>query len=334
MKVGIVSFAHLHAEAYIGNLRSNPAVEYVGFYDADPERREQYGMAFDSPTFGDWGEFLATGVEAAIVCSENVYHRRDVEALASAGIHVLCEKPLAPKPADAEAIVAACDNAGVTLMTAFPMRFSMPLRAAKATLDGGDYGVLTSILGRNQGQCPKPHRAWFVDPELAVGGAMTDHTVHLADIYRWYTDQEIESVYAVSNRINYKEVSPVETGGLLSVTFADGRTATIDCSWSRPRNYPTWGGLAMRLVTDRGVVDVDAFTQTETVYGLDTQHTRWDYWGADANQAMVDEFVAAVAGKRRPFVTGLDGLRAVEIVEAAYRSAKSGKPEKVRRRKG
>ncbi|MFP4409445.1 MAG: Gfo/Idh/MocA family protein [Spirochaetaceae bacterium] len=331
LKVGIVSFAHLHAEAYIGNLRNNPRVEYVGFYDESPERRAKYGNAFESPSFGEWEEFLATGVEAAIVCSENAHHRRDVDALASAGVHVLCEKPLATNPADAEAIVRACKQAGVTLMTAFPMRFSMPLRAAKASLDGGGYGRLTSMIGRNQGQCPKRHREWFADPDLAGGGAMTDHTVHLTDVYRWFTDREVETVYAVSNRITYKEDTELETGGLVSLTFADGKSASIDCSWSRPLAYPTWGGLALRLVTDRGAVDLDAFGQTQRVYGGEAMHTRWDYWGGDANQMMVDEFVAAVAEGRAPFVTGEDGLRAVEVVDAAYRSVKSGKPERVKR---
>ncbi|MDA3948285.1 MAG: Gfo/Idh/MocA family oxidoreductase [Spirochaeta sp.] len=332
MKVGIVSFAHLHAEAYIGNLRNNPAVEYVGFYDPDPERRTTYGTAFDSPNFADWDAFLATGVEAAIVCSENSNHRADVERLAAAGVHVMCEKPLAPTPTDAGAIVDACRTAGVTLMTAFPMRFSMPLQTAKDALDRGDYGTWTSMIGRNQGQCPTRHRAWFTDPALAGGGAMTDHTVHLADIYRWFTGVEVDNVYAVSNHITYRDESDVETGGLVSLTFADGRRASIDCSWSRPLNYPTWGGLALRLVTDRGAVDVDAFRQTRTVYGPPEQHTRWDYWGSDANQRMVDEFVAAVRDHRAPAVTGIDGLRTVEIVDAAYRSVASGKPEPVARR--
>lgn len=331
LKVGIVSFAHLHAEAYIGNLRNNPAVEYVGFYDEASKRRERYRSTFNSPVYDNWDAFLATGVEAAIVCSENVHHRRDATALAAAGVHVLCEKPLATNPADAVAIVRACRDAGVRLMTAFPMRFSMPLRTTRRTLDAGGYGTLTSLIGRNQGQCPKRHRAWFIDPELAGGGAMADHTVHLADVYRWFTGAEVDSVYAVSNRITWRDETDLETGGLVSLRFLDGRHASIDCSWSRPLHYPTWGGVALRLITDRGTVDVDGFRQIHEVYGLEDQHTRWDYWGSDPNQTMVDEFIAAVREDREAYVTGVDGLRAVEVVDAAYRSVASGRVEKVLR---
>lgn len=331
IRAGIVSFAHLHAEAYIGNLRNNPAVEYVGFLDKDRDRRERYGQAFGSPVYETWESFLATGVEAAVVCSENVYHRRDVEVLAGAGIHVLCEKPLATSPEDAQGIVEACRAGGVKLMTAFPMRFSMPLKTAHASLENGAYGNLTSMIGRNQGQCPKRHRSWFTDPSLAGGGAMADHTVHLTDLYRWITGVEIESVYAVSNRVTWRDETELDTGGLLSLRFTDGRNASIDCSWSRPLRYPTWGGLALRMITDRGVLDVDGFKQVHEVHGQEAQHTRWDYWGSDPNQAMIDEFIDAVKEDREPFVTGVDGLRAVEVVDAAYRSVVSGQVELVHR---
>ncbi len=332
LKVGIVSFAHLHAEAYIGNLRNNPAVEYVGFVDEDSERRNTYGAAYESAVFDDWQSFLDSGVEAVIVCSENVYHKRYAIAAAKAGLHVLCEKPLATNPDDADEIISAARTAGVRLMTAFPMRFNMPLRTAHATLAQGGYGTITSIIGRNQGQCPKRHRAWFVDPDLAGGGAMADHTVHLADIYRWFTTAEFETVYAINNRITWRDEAGSDTGGLVALRFTDGRSASVDCSWSRPRHYPTWGGLALRLITDRGTVDIDAFRQVVSVHGHASKHLRWDYWGSDANQAMIDEFVAAILDERTPTVTGEDGLRAVEVVDAAYRSVASGRPEKVHRR--
>lgn len=328
----IVSFAHLHGEAYISNLRANEEVEFVGVYDRDGTRRETYGTQLDVPTFARREDMLDAGIDAAIVCSENSHHRADVEFLSKAGVHILCEKPLAIAADDAAAMVAACKRAGVLLMTAFPMRFSAPLAAAERSLTDGAFGALTSCVATNQGQLPKRHRVWFVDPMLAGGGAVTDHTVHLVDVMRWFTRSEVESVYAVGNRIAYADEAVVETGGLVSLRFANGVDVSIDCSWSRPLNYPSWGGLTMRLVTDRGAVDLDAFVQNSTVYGLPDQHTRWDYWGSDANQAMIDEFIAAVIEQRTPAVTGEDGLRAVEVVEAAYRSIASGEVEPVVRR--
>ena len=331
IRVAIVSFAHVHSEAYIANLRANRGVTFVGVYDASATHRIEHGSALGVPTFATWDELLDAGVDAAIVCSENCNHRRDVERLATAGIHVLCEKPLAITSEDARAMVAACDKAGVALMTAFPMRFSEPLRAAQRGFADGTFGTLTSCVATNQGRLPKHDRAWFVDARQAGGGAVTDHVVHLADAMRWLTASEVQSVYAIANRIVHADQAEVETGGLVSLRFGNGIDVSIDCSWSRPPAYPTWGGLTLRLVTDRGAVDLDAFIQNTTLYGSHEGQVRWDFWGSDANQAMVDEFVAAVTHGRTPLVTGKDGLCAVEIIEAAYRSIDSGVVEPVRR---
>lgn len=329
IRVAIVSFAHLHSQAYIANLRANRNVAFVGVYDPDDARRAQYGGALDVATFASWEELLDAGIDAAIVCSENVHHRRDVERLAASGVHILCEKPLAITVEDARAIVSACTEAGVTLMTAFPMRFSTPLLVAKQGLDDGTLGALTSCVAVNQGQLPKRHRSWFVDAQLAGGGAVTDHVVHLTDAMRWFTGSEVQSVYAIANRIVHADQTEVETGGLVSLRFSNGIDVSIDCSWSRPLGYPTWGGLALRLITDRGAVDVDAFIQNSAYYGSGEHQVHWDYWGSDANQAMIDEFVAALAQRRAPQITGEDGLRAVEVVAAAYRSIASAAIEPV-----
>ena len=110
------------------------------------------------------------------------------------------------------------------------------------------------------------HRAWFVDKELAGGGALMDHIVHLADIFHWFFGDDIASVYAQSNRILHANTVDVETGGLVMLTFGNGRFATIDCSWSKPLNYPTWGGLTMELVSERSLTVVDAYSQNLNIY--------------------------------------------------------------------
>ncbi|MCU0514227.1 MAG: Gfo/Idh/MocA family oxidoreductase [Anaerolineae bacterium] len=329
MKIGILSLAHLHAEAYIDNVRAVPGVELMGLADEDPARAEHFARQSGTPHFASYAHLLAARPDAVLVCSENARHRPLVEQAAAAGVHVLCEKPLATRVEDARAMVAACQQAGVTLMTAFPMRFSTPLLEIKKLLDAGHLGQVYACNSTNQGECPAHLRAWFVDPELAGGGALTDHIVHLADVLRWYLHSEVTEVYATANRILYGAEVTVETGGLVLLTFASGAIASIDCSWSKPPYYPTWGGLKLDLITEKGLVTVDAFKQVLTVYRQQQQRPAWAYWGSDANQAMIDEFVAAIRAQRPPAVTGEDGLRAVEIVAAAYRSVHSGQPEKL-----
>jgi predicted dehydrogenase len=326
MRIGILSFAHLHAEAYIGNLRAIPGVEMIGIADEVRERGDHFAGIFDARFYPSYGALLADGPDGVLVCSENANHRPLVEMAAAAGVHVMSEKPLATTLADAQAMLDACDTAGVILMTAFPMRFSAPMLEIKSMLKSGGLGRVYGCNTTNQGQMPGHKREWFVDKRLAGGGAVMDHTVHLADLLRWYLESEVVEVYATTNHILHAGRVDVETAGLIMLTFADNTFASIDCSWSRPHHYTTWGGLKMQLIGERGIVNVDGFGQNLTAYGKPEQHTAWWYWGSDMNQAMIEEFVAAIRGSRLPSVSGRDGYKALEIALAVYASADVGQP--------
>ena len=331
IKIGILSFAHHHGEAYISNLRSMEDVDLIGVADDEPERGQAIATQNGARYFASFEDLLETKPDGVIICSENNRHRPLVEMAALHGIHVLCEKPIATTLEDARAIVDACDNAGVLLMTAFPLRFSAPVLEIKARLDHGDFGDVYCFNATNQGELPTKYRDWFVDPKLAGGGAIMDHTVHLVDIMRWFLGSEVDTMYACSNRIFHADEVEVETGALEMLTFENGVFATIDASWSRPQYWPTWGGLGFEMVTQRGAVIVDAFRQNLNVYRHEWQSSKWLPWGSDSNHAMVEEFISAIDENRPPRVTGVDGLRAVEVTLAAYESDRTGQTVPVKR---
>lgn len=327
MRLAIMSFAHVHAEGYAGNLKNAPGVEFIGIADDDAQRGRDAAERHGTRFYESYDALLADKPDGVVICCENTRHRELVEMAAAAGAHVLCEKPLATTLMDAQAIVDACERAGVTLMTAFPMRFNASAREAKRIVDSGALGAIYGVNGTNNGRCPYQDRPWFIDPALSGGGAMTDHTVHVADLLRWYLGSEVVEVYAQTNRILYSDVATdVETGGLVSLLFDNGTFATIDCSWSKPLYYPTWGGLSMEFVGEGGFTVLDAFKQNITVYSDARQRPAYGHWGSDADQTMVNEFAAAIREGRKPLVTGADGLKATEIMVAAYLSAERGEP--------
>ncbi|MCC6612668.1 MAG: Gfo/Idh/MocA family oxidoreductase [Anaerolineae bacterium] len=335
MRIGILSFAHLHAEAYLGALLAMPDVEVIGIADENVERGRYFAGQFGVRQFEDYDGLLREKPDAVVITSENARHLPLVRMAADAGAAILCEKPLATTLDDARAIVNVCRAAGVPLMTAFPMRFSTPAVEIKKLIDGGGLGHVYGCNATNQGALPEFHQAenlpflkrdWFTDPLLAGGGAVADHVVHLADLLRWYFANEIREVYAVTNQIMHKGKVGVETGGLIMLNFANGTFASIDCSWSKPAYYPTWGGLALELVAEKGLATMDAFRQVMTVYSERAGRPHYAYWGSDANAGMLRDFIGAVSDKRAPAVSGEDGLRAVEVVLAAYESARTGQP--------
>jgi len=324
-RLGLLSAAHVHADGYLDVLAAMPGVALVGVWD-DDEARGSATAARHGTAFFPREAALLEQLDGVVVASVNSEHRRLTELAAEARVHVLCEKPLATRVADARAMVATCTAAGISLMTAFPMRFSPVLLELQRALRDGTLGDFACFEGVNTGQVPDHDRPWFTDPLLAGGGAIIDHVVHLADAYRWLLGSEVVEVFAVANRILHRHRAGVETGGLISLRFADGVFATIDCSWSKPPGYPTWGGLRVEAVGSAGVIAADAFRQRLDMYGSAEAGVSWPAWGSDANVAMIGEFVTAIREGRAPTVTGLDGLRALEIVEAAYRSIDSGGP--------
>jgi predicted dehydrogenase len=327
MRIGIMSFAHLHAEGYIGNLRQSPGVEMIGFSDTDAERGKHFAAVFNTRWFPTHEALLAEKPDGVVVCSENANHCELVEMAANAGAHVLCEKPIEVTLADAEAMRDVCAANHVHFMTAFPVRFAPAVLAVKATLERGDLGRLYAVNGINHSEIPREHRAWFAQKALAGGGAVMDHTVHLVDVLRWYLGSEIAEVYAEVDNLFYPGEVDVDTAGIVLLTFENGVFASVDCSWSRPTFYPRWGHFKMDILGENGFVTLDALAQHLNVYARDgARRPAWVNFGPDSNQGMINEFVASIREKREPSVTWRDGYEALRVALACYESAQTGQP--------
>ncbi|WP_144875797.1 Gfo/Idh/MocA family protein [Microbacterium sp. 1.5R] len=328
LRIAVLSFAHTHALSYVHALKAMPGVELIA---TDPDGHSAPDDAPRGPELAaDLGVAYVDGYDAAfawkpdavVIAAENSRHRDLVERAARAGAHVLCEKPLATTVDDAIAMQRACDEAGVILMVAYPVRFSPVVRDALAELRAGRLGRILSVTGVNNGRLPGD-RAWFTDPELAGGGALVDHVVHCADLLDELLGERAMSVRAVSNGILHAQRDlAVETGGLVTIGYPGGVIATIDCSWSWPMNSATWGGLTLQVVAERGTVTVSPFAKG--VAGHDASGETWTPVGADLDALLLDEFVAAVREGRQPQPDAGVGIRTVEIVKAAQASAASG----------
>jgi predicted dehydrogenase len=296
MKIAMMSFAHLHSVSYIHSLKRRGDVEVIA---SDPDHDQRPAGEVGGPAlaaelgidyFDDYASLLAEKPDGVIICSENAKHRELTELAAAAGAHVMSEKPIATSTADARAMIDACAAAGVNLI---------PLDA----------------------------RSWFVDPALAGGGSLADHTVHVADLLDCLFDgTRAAEVYASVNRILHADKVEVETAGLVSIRYANGVLATIDCSWSKPPSYATWGGLTLQLVGTGGIADMDAFNSRVDGHSELDQKALWLAYGRDADEQLVAEFVSSIAEDRVPQPDGQAGLRSMEIVEAAYESVRSGAP--------
>lgn len=154
VKVAMLSFAHQHAFGYATVLSHLPNVEITVIADEVEERGKAAAMQFGTQWVASIDEALAMDVDCVVICSENINHKPMTLAAAKAGKHVLCEKPLATTVEDAKEMIAACEDAGVQLMTAFPVRFNASIVALKQAIHNPMFGETLTIAARNPGTCP------------------------------------------------------------------------------------------------------------------------------------------------------------------------------------
>lgn len=320
MRIGILSFAHLHAKSYADCLNALPDVKLVGIYDADEARGREMAKTYGTTYFAQVASLLDEGVDGVIICSENVYHRSMVDIVAERVKYILCEKPIATTLENAQTMIDTCKKHGAKLQIAFPVRFAPPIQSLKKMLNEGALGTVIAASCTNHGRMPG---GWFVQKELSGGGAVIDHTVHVIDVLRWLWNTEVTEVYAeVGSSLLHPDLG-IDDAGMLSFKLANGVYGTLDTSWSRPPNYPTWGDVKLELLGEQGIIKIDAYNQHLNMTSEKTGGTQYLGWGSNADMGLIKDFLDMIETDREPSVTGEDGLRALEVALAAYQSAQT-----------
>jgi len=326
MRIGMMSFAHMHAASYASCLSQIDGVEIAGIFDEDEDRGKTMAKRFcEGKYYSDYDELLKQEMDAVIVCSANADHKEYVIAAAEAGCgHILCEKPIATTLEDAQAMVDRCRGKGAEFGIAFPCRYIPAVMGAKRSLEDKAIGKLLAARTTNHGSMPG---GWFIQAEKSGGGAVMDHTPHVVDLLRWFMDSDAVEVYAEADTLFHD--MDIDDAGLLTIQFDNGVFATLDTSWSRTKSFPTWGDVTMEIVGMDGVISVDAFAQDLDLYSDAKMKAQYVYWGDNMDLGLVQDFVDSVSGKKPFQVTGEDGLRALEVAMAAYISAEKNMPVKI-----
>ncbi|MFE3851730.1 Gfo/Idh/MocA family protein [Streptomyces griseorubiginosus] len=309
MRVGFLGIRHIHAYSYVRALRIL-GVDDVQAWDADAAALAEFAGQSDVPAASLTS--VLTASDAVIITSTTAEHLSLVRHAASAGLPILLEKPMAVSVQDARDIVDVCEEAGVLLMTAFPLRYSSEAAAIAASVRGKAPGAVVSLRGVNQSVTPTRHDSWFADPELAGGGASMDHVIHLADLYSWWLGEEPDSVRACATSTLGATSGGVAVDSVFTVLlhYPGGTIATIDASWSRRETYPIFGTLEVDATLDDGTLTFDPFRSRVAVHGRANHDERWDLVGDDLDLAMVRDFVECAASGRTPLATGRHGLAA------------------------
>ncbi len=337
IRIAISGAGAIAERAHLPAFLALPAVEIVALQSRTLEKAERVASSLFAPgkrtppLYTDFDRMLAAERPDAVgIFVPNALHCEFTLKALAAGAHVLVEKPMAPTVAEAEAMVAAATDAGKALMVAMQRRYGGLERAIKRALDAGAIGIPHFIRARLSHGGPEtwaPGQDWFLRRSAAGGGAMLDLGVHIADLARWYLGE----VASVSGRLaTLAKSAEVEDNGAMLLNFRSGAIGVIEASWtSRPplsaiEIYGSEGRIMAgypRL--DLAVVGSDGAPVPG--FERETVLSRFDPGDRLApSRELAKAFVAAVEGRGPVMPDGIDGLRAVEMIEACYRSSRSG----------
>ncbi len=283
--------------------------EVVAACDADASRAEATGAA----AYTEFRNMLESAeLDAVDICTPPSLHAEVARAAAERGMPVLCEKPLARDPHEARAMVEAAETAGTVLMTAFCHRFHPPIERVRELIRSGELGEVRMFRNRFGGLLAGMEKKWFSNREVAGGGALMDTAIHSVDLFRFLVG-EVRSARGAAHSF-HPEITSVEDSAAMLLTAETGAIGVIEASWVTP-----WSANVVEIYGEKAAAVVDYDTGvTRFRRAGDADWTTVEVGSDDRFQAELRHFAAVVRGEEQPRVTGRDGLRAVEVVHAAY----------------
>ncbi|HEY1644050.1 MAG TPA: Gfo/Idh/MocA family oxidoreductase [Streptosporangiaceae bacterium] len=265
-------------------------------------------------TVTDWQDVLTRDdVDAVDICAPNALHAQMAIQAAEAGKHVLVEKPMATSLAQAAAMIAAAQAAGVVLMPAHNLRFAPRSLAAAQLVAAGQLGEIVGVRASLEHTGPQdwaPGADWFFDSGQAGGGALLDLGVHLVDLIRAVTGDELDEVTALTRP--RPGCAGIENAAEVGFRLAGGAAGSLRASWE---TTPA-AGMGLTLAGTEGTLTVGAGT---AVLRDARGSAREVAVPAAVNPYAL--FADACAGRVPPPVTGRDGQAALAGVLAAYAAA-------------
>jgi predicted dehydrogenase len=321
---GSVAKRHLRASLAV------PRADIVGLTDVVPERADALARSYGVDSYAGSDELYAVGrPEAVIVAVPTARHAGVVIAAAQAGLHVLCEKPMATSLVDCDAMIAACRRAGVTLGGCQVMqRHHARLAEGKRVVEDGALGELIAMHVRRRGDYRRTQReAWQHDPVQAGGGVVLNLATYAIDEFQWLAQAPVQRVTAC---IPWRDdAHGIETEAMAVLEMANGVVATlVELDADLP------GSEEMELVFTRGSLSLSAHGGLRRYRdGVGTQLVEpIEPRTADGERAMIAQmadFVDTIIEGRKPEVDGPWQRSIVAAALALYESARTGEPVRV-----
>ncbi len=323
VKIGILGAGSFVQRRILPILSKIESIQPTCLFNRNIEKAKEIAAKFHIPYAVASREELINHpeVEAIFIASPNCCHEEDAIACASSGKPVLCEKPLAPTVAAIQRMQAAFSNSSGQLFVGQSLRFKPAIQTAKQLLANGEIGGLLNV--RAYFTLPVPKDNWRYKKSYG-GGALQDIGVHLVDLIRFITSDEIASVFAQGDSEEC-ESSAMALGKLRS-----GANFTLECSMDQPLRS------GFELIGTKGrLVSVGSLRQTYdpgeslSLIREDDSITSLPLKANDIYEAEFIHFAALVRGEATSMIDAHEGLSNQLVIEAIYASMASNLPREM-----
>ncbi len=299
-----------------------PNVELVGIADTDKNTVQMIAKRFDVASFTDYTRLIPL-TDAVIIATPTVTHFNIALDAIHNGKHILVEKPVCDTVDKGKELIEKADDEGLIFAVGHIERHNPVVSFMKQALDNGQFGELITLGSKRVSNFPG---------RIRDVGVIFDFGVHDIDVMR-YLAGEVTSVYAKAGRFNKK--IQYEDHATIMINFTNGLCGVVEVNWLTPMKI-----RKLILTCDTSSVEADFINQsvqtstssfekidTDNLYDLSLQHQMkiMELQKKEPLKNEISDFANAINKNKKPLVTGYDGVKAVEIAEAAVQSSKTGK---------
>ena len=304
----------------------------------DENKAAEFAAKFGCAIYTDYDKFLQhPGLQIVKICTPSGTHAELGVRPAEAGKHVLVEKPIEINLEQADAVIAACDKAGVKLGVIFQSRFLPAVQRIKQAIDEGRLGKL--MLGD---ALVKWYRApeyyapgsWRGTLKMDGGGALINQAIHTIDLLCWMMGP-VESAFAMKAALRYPHIEAEDTL-VGTVKFQNGALGVVQAATSAKPGFKRRleiSGERGSIILDGDAISVWAIDGEDANLGEAEQLTDGSANPAaisnEGHRRQIEDMMHAVIENRPPMIDGREGRKSLELVVALYAAANEDKPMKL-----
>ena len=289
-----------HARIY----RELASTNLVAICDANAERAKIIADQFGVKAYTNSTRMLKNeDIEAVSVCTWSTMLAKEALKALHAGKHVLVEKPMATNTKQAEKLLKTAEENGLHLTVGFLMRFIPGLQHIHEAVETKKIGELVSATAKRVSQWPE---------RIGDVGVVKDTAIHDIDIMRYISNQDPVSVYAKTGNMRHRQF---EDYAQIMLTYENGKSAFIESNWLTPYKTRT-----LNVTGSDAIMRLDYITQELWIENAkETLQPRIPF--QEPLKMELQHFADCILEKKKPLVTGVDGLKALQIAIAALQSS-------------